>query len=189
MSARPLQDTALSAAQVELFVLRASIPPSATLGGLVAIAPETVPVTTDRAAEILAGALKPIRCIARATAKEVLAVECIQLSGAQESIFHTDYMKVMEERFMSARGSTGSTGFSETVLLRSADRPDEELSVSELTFQRWYREYQLPPSIAFGVWPATRTLRTERVHPVFELLRIEPVDPESLPPELRSLLR
>jgi len=171
---------------VELFILRASIPPSATLeGGLVAIGPESVPVTADRAAEILAGTLKPIRCIARAE-KDVLSVNCVQLSGAQDSVFHAAYVKVMEEQFTSARGSTASTGLNDAVLLRSAGRRGEELSVSELTFARWYREYQLPPSITFGIWPAARTQRAERAHPIFEVHRVEPVNPESLPPEFRS---
>ena len=190
MSSNPPQDSALLAAHVELFVLRASIPTSATLkGGLVAVAPESVPVSTNRAAEILAGTLKPLRCNAHATAEGVLSVECVHLSAVEERIFHADYVMVMEEQLVSARGSTGSTGLADTILLRSAGRLGEELSVPALTFVRWYREYQLPPSVTFGVWPAAPTQRTEATHPIFEVHRVEPVDPGSLPPEMRFLWR
>lgn len=186
MSATPPQDSALSAAQVELFILRASIPPTATLsGGLVAIGPDSVPLAADRAAEILAATRKPIRCVARA-AQDVLSVECVQLSGAHDSAFHTEYVKIMEEQFMSARGSTAFPGLSDMVLLRSAGRRGEELSVPEVTFARWYREYQLPPSITFGIWPAVRTQRAERAQPIFEVHTIEPLDLKSRPPDFRS---
>ena len=186
MSVTPPQDSAVSAAQVELFILRASIPPSATLrGGLVAIGPDSVPLAADRAAEILAGTPKPIRCVARAT-KDVLSVECVRLSGAQDSAFHTEYVKIMEEEFMSARGSTAFPGLSDMVLLRSAGRRGEELSVPAVTFARWYREYQLPPSITFGIWPAAQTQRAGRAQPIFDVHTIEPVGLESRPPKFRS---
>lgn len=186
MSANAPQDSALQAAHVELFVLRASVSASQVLkGSSVAFAPAGVPVSTSRAAEILAATPKPLRCNANAGAGGVLFVECVQLSGQEESTFHADYVRVMEEQLASARGPAGSTGFGDTVLLRSAGRPGEDLAVPELTFVRWYREYQLPPSITFGVWSAAPNQRVQATHPILEVHRVDPVDPESLPPELR----
>src|SRR2546423_1566909 len=50
------QDSALLAARVELFILRASIPEIAILKQeMVAIPPDAVPISTGQAAEVLAG--------------------------------------------------------------------------------------------------------------------------------------
>jgi len=190
MSANRPQDNALLAAQVELFVLRASTPPSAPLkNGLIAVAPVTVPVTGERAAEILARMPKPIRCTAHATEMDVLWVECVQLTSAEEGKLHAIYVTVMEEQLLAARGPSKSTGLDNRVVVRSAGRPREELFVPENVFVRWCQDYQLPPSITFGVWPATSARGAERGHPIYEVHRIEPVDPESLPPEVRSRFR
>ena|SRR2546426_8895580 len=183
-------DSAILAAQVELFVLRASVPLSgARKKDLVAIAPATKPVAADQAAEILARMPKPIRCTADVTEIDVLSVECVQLTSAEEDKLHAIYVTVMEEQLLSARGPSKSAALHNRVVVRSAGRPGEELLVPENVFVRWCHDYQLPPSITFGVWPATSARGAEQGDPIYEVHRIEPVNPESVPPEIRPLFR
>lgn len=188
MSVNAPQDSALLAAQVELFVLRASVPPPAPpKHGPVVLAPEPVPVTGERAAEILARMPKPVGCTARATEGGGLFVECIQVTGADESRMHALYVTLMEERLLSARGQRKAGAPRKRVVLLSGHQPEEELAVPEHAFVRWYQDYQPPPSA--GVASLTEAQGAKATDLVFRVCRFEPAGPESLPPGVRSLLR
>lgn len=117
-------NAALIAAQAELFVLRATIPATVSLKEpLVIIAPNRVPVSAQRATEVLSRMPKPMRCAADVNVDHVLTVRCVRLSSAAEIKIHTTYLGVMEEQLRSALGKQHQDGVSAKILLQDASRP------------------------------------------------------------------
>ena|SRR2546425_5569108 len=186
---RPTQDdeNTLTAAQLELMVLRASLPEADRVGGsLVSIGPSSDAISDNEAAQALARIPKPVICTASVRTDGILSIECKPINSIEERGLHNSVIRGFDEEFRSHRA--GLSDDERVLLVRGLG---ERLTLSLAAFKRWYQDYLQPLSVALaGQRTATEPIDGEgEVERVIRILHVDPVDPEDIPPELRFLIR
>jgi len=163
---------AIRAAQIELLVLRATVAGSEKLRkDLVVLAPSSRALTIDEAAEAMAALPKPVRCAAHAPENRILVVRCEPLSDDNERVLH----------FGNARSGQKMTD-PQTPLLIRAEGGD--LLVTQAAYALWSLDYYTPITLFQGFRPPTDDERLLGAQSVVEISRIEPVDLDTVPPDV-----
>ena len=182
---KPTDSTARLAAQVELLVLRASLPEgSIVVPDRLLIDPSRHQLTESEAVEVLAGMPKPLRCIA-AEKEGALSVSCEQLASGDLARSHELRVNSLD-RIGGLGSSYRPTEPGDLVLVAGRN---ESILLPVSGFQRWYRDYYLTLMLS-----ASEADAQERAHGAVSVIRasriIEDAELDNrLPPELKGFWR
>lgn len=174
----------LLAAQMELVVLRASLPRgTAVPPEVVVIAPRADVITNREAADILANLPKPLMCTAGTTAAGVLIVRCESLSG-DLALQHQLDVRAWDGEWDANGGVRGQIPADGTPLLVCGR--GESILVSRAAFEQWYRDYATSNDVGFAFQQPTADERTKGARYKMIVDWIER-DPTKLPFPIDSL--